>query len=82
MNRTGQRVRSLIAGYLAIGVLIYLSQSLAGRSCDSLLGERRATGRGSLVMTVILWPSDLASHVRSGGAPLSEYFVPTRCIGR
>lgn len=79
VNKASQLVRTIIGAYIVVGIVIFLLQTFAGVSCDSLLGERRASGRESLMMTILLWPADLANHAGSG-APLGEYFVPTRCI--
>ena len=81
MKRTGQLFRSLVVGYLVLGVLIHFTQGFGGRACYPLPGERReGVGREALIMTVILWPSDLASHLRSKGARVSEYLLPTGCF--
>lgn len=80
MSRVGRTVSGVLAGYLVIGLIVHLVQAFTGAVCNTLLGERHATGRPSMAMTALLWGSDLAGHVGSGQA-LSEYLAPSRCVG-
>jgi hypothetical protein len=75
-------IQALFAGYIAIGLVLYLVQSFGGRSCDSLLGERHTVGRENLVLAVAMWLPDFVQHVMSGSVPLSEYLAPTRCTSK
>jgi hypothetical protein len=76
---TSKIIQGVIGGYIAIGVLLYLVQSIGGQPCNSLIGEKHAVRRENLVLAVAMWLPDFAGHVMSGSVPLSEYLAPTRC---
>jgi hypothetical protein len=79
---TSKIIQGLLGGYIAIGVVLYMIQSISGQPCNSLLGERHVVRRENLVFAVAMWLPDFAGHVMSGGVPLSEYLAPTRCMSK
>jgi hypothetical protein len=79
---TSKIIQGFFAGYIAIGLVLYLAQSFSGRPCNSLLGERHVVGRENLLFAVAMWLPDFAHHVMSGSVPLSEYLAPTRCTSK
>ena len=57
MKRTGHLFRSLVVGYLVLGVLIHFTQGFGGRACYPLPGERReGVGREALIIFGVLRP--------------------------
>ncbi|HEY7221504.1 MAG TPA: hypothetical protein VH985_24245 [Candidatus Binatia bacterium] len=79
---TSKIIQGLFGGYIAIGVVLYLVQSISGQPCNNLLGERHVVGRENLVFAVAMWLPDFAGHVLSGSVPLREYLAPTRCTSK
>jgi hypothetical protein len=79
---TSKSIQALLAGYIAIGLVLYLVQSFSGQPCNSLLGERHVVRRESLILAVAMWLPDFGHHVMSGSVPLSEYLAPTRCTSK
>ncbi len=79
---TSKIIQGLFGGYIAIGAVRYLVQSIGGQPCNSLLGEKHVVRRENLVFAVAMWLPYFAGHVMSGGVPLSEYLAPTRCTSK